>query len=50
VSTDYDEADKLYFENISLETILDIYQLEQSSGVLGASKSRFLFRERPNGS
>jgi carbamoyl-phosphate synthase/aspartate carbamoyltransferase len=36
VSTDYDEADKLYFENISLETILDIYQLEQSSGVLGA--------------
>jgi carbamoyl-phosphate synthase / aspartate carbamoyltransferase len=24
VSTDYDEADWLYFENISLETILDI--------------------------
>ncbi|KAF5123708.1 Protein pyrABCN [Metarhizium anisopliae] len=36
VSTDYDEADKLYFENINLETILDIYQLEASSGVLGA--------------
>ena len=34
VSTDYDEADKLYFENINLETILDIYQLENSSGVL----------------
>ncbi len=34
VSTDYDEADKLYFENINLETILDIYQLESSSGVL----------------
>jgi len=31
VSTDYDEADKLFFENINLETILDIYQLEQSS-------------------
>lgn len=36
VSTDYDEADKLYFENINLETVLDIYQLEKSSGVLGA--------------
>lgn len=34
VSTDYDEADKLYFENISLETILDIYELETSSGVI----------------
>ncbi|EKD17475.1 uncharacterized protein L3040_005078 [Drepanopeziza brunnea f. sp. 'multigermtubi'] len=34
VSTDYDEADRLYFENINLETILDIYQLEHSSGVL----------------
>lgn len=34
VSTDYDEADKLYFENINMETILDIYHLEQSSGVI----------------
>ena len=34
VSTDYDEADKLYFENINLETILDIYQLEQANGVI----------------
>ncbi|CCD52757.1 similar to isoaspartyl dipeptidase [Botrytis cinerea T4] len=34
VSTDYDEADRLYFENINLETILDIYELESSSGVL----------------
>lgn len=34
VSTDYDEADKLYFENINLETILDIYHLESSSGVI----------------
>ncbi|EGD95673.1 protein kinase subdomain-containing protein [Trichophyton tonsurans CBS 112818] len=33
VSTDYDEADRLYFENITLETVLDIYQLESSSGV-----------------
>lgn len=36
VSTDYDEADRLYFEVINLETVLDIYQLESSSGVLMA--------------
>lgn len=36
VSTDYDEADKLYFENINQETVLDIYSLENASGVLGA--------------
>ncbi|RKF73828.1 Protein pyrABCN [Golovinomyces cichoracearum] len=36
VSTDYDEADRLYFENINEETILDIYHLEGASGVLGA--------------
>ncbi|KAL6299175.1 carbamoyl-phosphate synthase [Sparassis latifolia] len=34
VSTDYDEADRLYFENISLETILDIYDTESSRGVI----------------
>ena len=34
VSTDYDEADRLYFENISLETILDIYDTEHSRGVI----------------
>jgi carbamoyl-phosphate synthase / aspartate carbamoyltransferase len=34
VSTDYDEADRLYFENITLEIVLDIYQLEASSGVI----------------
>ncbi|KZT60523.1 carbamoyl-phosphate synth [Calocera cornea HHB12733] len=34
VSTDYDEADRLYFENISLETVLDIYDVEHSSGVI----------------
>ena len=34
VSTDYDEADRLYFDNISLETVLDIYDLEGSSGVI----------------
>lgn len=34
VSTDYDEADKLYFENIDLETVLDIYEAESSCGVI----------------
>ncbi|KAJ5894847.1 Carbamoyl-phosphate synthase large subunit [Penicillium taxi] len=34
VSTDYDEADRLYFENINLESVLDIYQLETSKGVV----------------
>ena len=34
VSTDYDEADRLYFETINLETILDIYHLESSKGVI----------------
>src|SRR5436305_2014773 len=34
VSTDYDEADRLYFENISLETVLDIYELEAASGII----------------
>ncbi|RCI03295.1 hypothetical protein CU098_003521, partial [Rhizopus stolonifer] len=34
VSTDYDEADRLYFENIDLERILDIYEIEKSSAVM----------------
>lgn len=34
VSTDYDEADRLYFENINLESILDVNDLEKSSGVI----------------
>ncbi|KAH9927604.1 carbamoyl-phosphate synth [Fomitopsis serialis] len=34
VSTDYDEADRLYFENISLESILDIYDTESSRGIV----------------
>ncbi|OTA94475.1 hypothetical protein M434DRAFT_394747 [Hypoxylon sp. CO27-5] len=36
LSTDYDEADRLYFENIAVETVLDIYQMESTVGVLGA--------------
>lgn len=34
MSTDYDEAERLYFEVINMETVQDIYSLEASSGVL----------------
>jgi carbamoyl-phosphate synthase/aspartate carbamoyltransferase len=34
VSTDYDESDRLYFEEISLERTLDIYERELAAGVI----------------
>ncbi|XP_036611813.1 carbamoyl-phosphate synthase [ammonia], mitochondrial [Trichosurus vulpecula] len=34
VSTDFDECDRLYFEELSLERILDIYQQEACSGCI----------------
>ncbi|KAJ3312934.1 hypothetical protein HDV04_002591 [Boothiomyces sp. JEL0838] len=34
VSTDYDEADRLYFENLTLERVLDIYEIENSAGAV----------------
>ncbi len=34
VSTDYDESDKLYFEELSLERVLDVYDHEQPKGVV----------------
>lgn len=34
VSTDYDESDALYFEELTLERVLDIYEIEKSSGVI----------------
>ncbi|ORX76323.1 carbamoyl-phosphate synth [Anaeromyces robustus] len=34
VSTDYDEADRLYFETLTLERVLDIYEVESSEGVI----------------
>ena len=34
VSTDYDIADRLYFEELSLERILDIYEKENPVGVI----------------
>ena len=34
VSTDYDESDQLYFEELSLERVFDIYEREGPSGVI----------------
>lgn len=34
VSTDYDMSDKLYFEEISFETVMNIYELEKPKGVI----------------
>jgi len=34
VSTDYDECDRLYFEELSFERVLDIYETEQSNGII----------------
>jgi len=34
VSTDFDESDRLYFEELSHETVLDIAELERPAGVI----------------
>jgi carbamoyl-phosphate synthase large subunit len=34
VSTDYDESDRLYFEELSLEALIEIARIEQPSGVV----------------
>ncbi|CBZ54796.1 hypothetical protein NCLIV_052220 [Neospora caninum Liverpool] len=34
VSTDYDVSDRLYFEDLSLETVLNIWDIESPSGVI----------------
>ena len=34
VSTDYDESDRLYFEELSFERVLDIYEQETARGVV----------------
>ncbi len=36
VSTDYDECDKLYFDELSFETVLDIYEKEKPLGIIGS--------------
>ncbi|KAE8243692.1 hypothetical protein A4X06_0g6151 [Tilletia controversa] len=34
VSTDFDEADRLYFEELGFERVMDIYELERVTGVV----------------
>ena len=34
VSTDYDMSDRLYFENLSFETVADIFEFEQAGGLI----------------
>ena len=34
VSTDYDEVDRLYFDEISFETVMDIYGYENNRGII----------------
>ncbi len=34
VSTDYDECDKLYFDELSFETVMDIYEKEKPIGII----------------
>lgn len=34
VSTDYDEVDRLYFDEIRLETVMDIYDKEKPEGII----------------
>lgn len=34
VSTDYDECDRLYFDELSFEAVADIYELEQPMGLI----------------
>ena len=40
VSTDYDEADKLYFEELSVESVNDIYNIENGKNI----KSKISFQ------
>ncbi|CAE6383684.1 unnamed protein product [Rhizoctonia solani] len=34
VSTDYDEADRMYFEELGFERVMDIYELEKAQGII----------------
>jgi len=41
VSTDYDEADRMYFEELGYERVMDIYELEQAQGVVVSVGGKF---------
>ncbi len=34
VSTDYDMCDRLYFDEMSFEAVMDVYQMEAPEGVI----------------
>lgn len=42
VSTDFDEADRLYFEELGYERVMDIYELEQAHGVIVSVGGEYL--------
>jgi len=42
VSTDFDEADRLYFEELGYERVMDIYELEQAQGVIVSVGGKFM--------
>ena len=44
VSTDFDEADRLYFEELGWERVMDIYELEASEGVVVSVGGELLSR------
>jgi carbamoyl-phosphate synthase large subunit len=53
VSTDYDEADRMYFEELGFERVMDIYELEKAQGVIvsvGGKASRVLWDRNPHAS
>jgi carbamoyl-phosphate synthase large subunit len=46
VSTDFDEADRLYFEELGYERVMDIYELEQSQGIIVSVGGEFRITKR----
>ena len=43
VSTDFDEADRLYFEELGWERVMDIYELEGAEGVIVSVGGMYIF-------
>ena len=43
VSTDFDEADRLYFEELGWERVMDIFELEGAQGIVVSVGGRFLY-------
>lgn len=48
VSTDFDEADRLYFEELGFERVMDIYELENADGVVVSVGGALLFSSPPS--